>query len=260
MEMTTKQLNLIIAAVGGAVIWVVLSAILLLFESGSEVARYIVAIGGGLAGYIQAICYALAIFVFLELKEMLRVIGAEYDAFSAGLLPEQEHLVLTPEKVIGIKLEVIKREKEGKPNMLTTLIKKVCNQYRNENSVQDTYSMLFSQIRTMKDTLESRLEPLHYLVSVITMLGFIGTIIGLTNGIFHAAPLMAQIDPNDKMSGFMVITSDFSMAFGSTLVALLLVIWVNRYYHRYLGQLDSYFAQAETYVTDNLVSRIYKEK
>ncbi len=258
MIFTTKQFNTLLAIVGGLLVWLLLSAVSSPFADGTYARRYLIALGGGPNGYIQAICYGLAIYTFLELRGMIQALNKESEALAMHLLPEQEHLVLSPEEVARIKLGIIDLEKKGLQNMLTNLILKTCNQYRNENSVSDTYSMLFSQMRTLKERLESKTEIPKYVISAISMLGFIGTIIGLSNGIFSAAPLMAQVNPDEKMAGMKLITGDFSLAFGSTLVALLLMIWLSRYYHRYLSKLDTYFATAENYVIENLISRIYK--
>ena len=80
------------------------------------------------------------------------------------------------------------------------------------------------------------------------MLGFIGTIIELTNS-------LQQLD-----KGLDVVRAAMEGAFDATLVALTLTIFLTLYYHTYIGKMDMFFARTKAYITDNLISRIYNPK
>jgi len=60
------------------------------------------------------------------------------------------------------------------------------------------------------------------------------------------------------MEGMPEISSQLNVAFDTTLVALLVGLVLNFFYHRYLEDLDTFFSRSRTYVIDNLISRIYK--
>ncbi|MCO6488712.1 MAG: MotA/TolQ/ExbB proton channel family protein [Phaeodactylibacter sp.] len=257
MEITSKTFNIFISFVGGAGIWVLLCLLALFFPAQSPALRYIEALGGSAGGIIQAICYGLFIFALLDLREKLQSLDAEYEAFNLDLLPSQEHLVLSPEEVAEIKLEMAGLEQKGIRYLVTTLIKKACTQYRNENSTNDTYNVLSSQVRTSKEEMEGSLEMTRYIIQVIPMLGFIGTVIGLANGIANSKGML-QINPAEKEQALYLVVDNFSMAFGTSLVALILGVILSRSYHVYLGRMDVFFSRLENYIIENLISRIYR--
>jgi chemotaxis protein MotA len=60
------------------------------------------------------------------------------------------------------------------------------------------------------------------------------------------------------VEGMPQITSSLNVAFDTTLVALLIGLILNFFYHRYLEELDTFYSRARSYIIDNLISRIYK--
>ncbi|NJK82868.1 MAG: hypothetical protein HC912_02685 [Saprospiraceae bacterium] len=157
-------------------------------------------------------------------------------------------------------MEIINAENKEQPRYwLIALIVKVCNQYRNNNSVAETYNMLTAQVKTSKERVEADMEPVRYIIQAISMLGFLGTVIGLTDAISNS-DAMLQIDPVAKENALKQIVNNFGMAFGTTLVALVLGLILTQRYHSYLRKMDSFFAGMESYIIDNLIIRIYNPK
>ncbi len=257
MEINTKTFHIFSAVAGGILIWIALLFAALPFEKGSYAVRYIEAFGGSGNGYIQAICYGLAIFAWLELRGKRRHLQGEYGAFELHLLPEQDHLVLSPEEVAEVKLSMLDLEKKGIRFLLSGLIVKVCNQFRNNSSMGEAYTVLSSQIKTSKEALEGELAMTRYVMEAIPMLGFIGTVIGLIDAILESKGMLS-INPADKEATLFLVTDAFGMAFGTTLVALLLSLVLSRFYQAYLGKLDIFFSKTENYIVENLVSRVYE--
>lgn len=255
MEINNKTFNLIIASALGLFIWVLLLFAALPFQDGSYAVRYIEAFGGSSQGYIQAICYAMAIFAYLELRGKTKGMKNEFEAFKLQLLPEQDHLVLSPQEVSDIKLAIIDMERRGLHSLLSNLIVRVCNQFRNHNSMGEAYTVLSSQIKTAKEELEGELAMTRYVIEAIPILGFIGTVIGLIDAILESKGMLS-INPADKEATLALVTDAFGMAFGTTLVALLLSLILSRSYQAYLGKLDIFFSKSENYIVENLVSRV----
>lgn len=256
MEISNKTINLAIAITGGVFIWIALMFLAMPFSKDSYVLRYIEAFGGSGKGYIQAICYGMAIYAYLELRGRAKGLSAEYGAFSLKLLPEQDHLVLSPQETTDIKLSIIDMEKKGIRFMVSSLIVKVCNQFRNENTTGEAYTLLTSQLKTTKEEMEGELASTRYIIEAIPMLGFIGTVVGLIDAILESKGMLS-INPADKKEALFLVTESFGMAFGTTLVALLLSLLLSRSYQSYLGKLDIFFSKTENYIVDNLLARIY---
>ncbi|MDW3650097.1 MAG: MotA/TolQ/ExbB proton channel family protein [Bacteroidia bacterium] len=246
----TKITQLIFSIVAALGLWTALTLMGNLFEGVSGLHRFFEVLGGSGKGYIQAAIYILFFYSLFELFERKRAIKTEFEGFQLNLLPEKDQLVLSPEEVGKIKLEVIELEKSGKRFMITNFIKKACTQYRNDKSIPDTLQVFNAQVDNSKEELESKLEIVRYLLGAIISLGFIGTLIGLSSSIGMAH--LAQTE-----EGMPEITRNLNIAFDTTLVALLIGLILNFLYHRYLEYIDTFYSRTKSYIIDNLISRIY---
>lgn len=233
------------------VMWVVLILLANLFSRQPSLNRVFTLLGGSSLGYIQIICYAITTFALLQMRDLNNNIRNQFKGFELKLLPEEDQLVLTPEEVADIKLSVIEIEKRGIVYLLTRFIKNTCTQYRNNQSIPETMQVLDGQIMNSKEEMDGNLNMVRYLISSVMSIGFIGTIIGLASAIGNAH--LAKTD-----AGLSILTSYLSVAFDTTLLALLLGLILNYFYQKYLEKMDIFFAQSKSYVMDNLVSRIYR--
>ena len=233
------------------VLWIVLILLANLFTRQPSVNRVLTLLGGSSLGYIQVVCYAITTFALLQLRDLNQNIKNQFKGFELKLLPEEDQLVLTPEEVADIKLSVIEIEKRGIVYLLTRFIKNACTQYRNNQSIPETMQVLDGQILNSKEEMDGNLNMVRYLISSVMSVGFIGTIIGLTSAIGNAH--LAKTS-----EGLSILTSYLSVAFDTTLLALLLGLILNYFYQQYLEKMDVFFAKSKSYVMDNLVSRIYR--
>ena len=231
-------------------LWIGLIVLGSLFSSVPGLGRILEVFGGSTQGYIQAGIYFLFFYSLFELYEKRLAIKSEFKGFDLHLLPERDQLVLSPEEVANIKLQMIQMEKAGKKFLLTDFIKKACTQYRNDKSVSETLQVFNAQVDNSKNEVEGKLETVRYLLSAIVSLGFIGTLIGLSTsiGMAHLAK---------TAEGMPEITRHLNVAFDTTLVALLMGLILNFLYHRYLEYIDTYYSRTKSYILDNLISRIY---
>ena len=249
----TKSFQLTLSVLAAAVIWLLLILMGNLFNAESGFHRLIELLGGSGKGYIQAAIYALFTYSLFELFEKQKFIKGQYEGFGLGLLPVRDQLVLSPEEVAKIKLDTIKLEQNGKNLLVADFIKKACTQYRNDQSISETLQVFSAQVDTSKEELEGKLETVRYLLGAVISLGFIGTLIGLSSsiGMTHLAK---------TVEGMPEITRNLNVAFDTTLVALLTGLVLNFFYHRYLENLDTFYSRTKSYIIDNLISRIYKDK
>ncbi len=248
----TKSFQVLFSLFSAALLWLLLILLGNLSAQGGGFHRFIEVLGGSYNGYIQAATYAVFFYSLFELYEKRKFLREQNRGFSFQLLPVKDQLVLSPEEVARIKLDAIQLEQNGSPNFLVVdFIKKACTQYRNDNSISETLQVFNSQVDNSKGELESKLEPIRYLLGSIMSLGFIGTLIGLSASIGKAH--LAR-----TVEGMPEITRELNMAFDTTLVALLVGLVLNFFYHRYLEDMDAFYSRSKVYVIDNLISRIYK--
>lgn len=246
-----KRIQFIFSLIAAGGLWLLLIVFGAVFPEGSGLYRFVEVLGGTSHGVIQALIYVVFFYSLFELMEKRKYLQQQYEGFQFGLLPVQDQLVLSPEEVAQIKLNTIQLEKNGRYSLVSDFIKKACTQYRNDQSVSETLEVFNAQVNTSKEVLEGDLEVIRYLLSAIVSLGFIGTLLGLSSsiGMAHLA---------ETLEGMPLITRSLNVAFDTTLVALLIGLVLNFFYHRYLKELDTFYARAKSYVIDNLISRIYK--
>lgn len=240
--LSSRTLNLIVSIIGAFLFWQLMTYLALITGNPAVLRVW----GGSGTGFLKVIAYGAFIYGMLDLFEKKRALRKEYHGFHVGLLPTQDQMVLTPEDVAKIKLDVLSREKNGEHHFLvSTFVKKAATQFRNDNSVSDTMKVIEMQIESTKNDDEGRLEEVRYIIQTIPMLGFIGTIIELTNS-------LQQLD-----GGIPAVRKSMEGAFDATLVALTLTIILTLYYHTFIGQMDQFYARIKSYITDNLISRIF---
>ncbi|MEL6651884.1 MAG: MotA/TolQ/ExbB proton channel family protein [Bacteroidota bacterium] len=242
--------KIVLSLVAAVAFWLVLILLHSFFSGLPSVSRVIEALGGTSNGYIQALMYALFFYSIFELSAKKQSIQSEFEGFEQQVLPERDQLVLSPEEVAKIKLDIIQKEKDGQRFLINKFIKKACTQYRNDKSIPDTLQVFNAQVDNSKDEEEGKLEIVRYLLGAIVSLGFIGTLMGLSSsiGMAHLAK---------TAEGMPTITSQLNVAFDTTLVALVIGLVLNFFYHRYLASIDTFYSRTKSYVIDNLISRIY---
>ncbi len=247
----TKRIQIIFSIIPALGLWLLLILFGSLFNEGSGIYRFFEVLGGSSAGIIQALIYAIFFYSLFEIAEKRKFIKHQEKGFQFGLLPLQDQLVLSPDEVAQIKLTTIQLEKSGQQSLIGDFIKKACTQYRNDQSISETLQVFNAQVNNSKEEMEGDLEIVRYLLGAIISLGFIGTLLGLSSsiGMAHLAK---------TMEGMPQITRSLNLAFDTTLVALLVGLVLNFFYHRYLKELDTFFSQSKAYVINNLISRIYK--
>ncbi|GEM_PF-709088 len=256
---TPRAFNLLLAVMAAFIFWLTMYflASAIGSDSGSGflrgIHRFVSVWGGeGVSAFVKVSAYIATAYAMLELREKDRVLLRENEGFAEGLLPDQpgqDQMVLSPDEVDDIKLAVINREKRNVFYWVNALIKKTATQYRNDRSVSDTMQVLDAQVAIGKNEQEGQLEVVRYIIQTIPMLGFIGTIVELT----------ASLSLINKPDYMRLVSNAMSSAFDATLVALALTILLTYRYHRHLESLDVFFARAQSYVLDNLVSRIYRQ-
>ncbi len=250
MDINKNLINLLISVAIALAVWLGLIYLGDMVRNYPALRRIVVLLGGTSGGYIQFLCYIAFSYAVVSLVGMQKDFKREFDGFDLNLLPNQDQLVLTPEEVAQVKLSVIDMEKRGFVYKVSDFIKKACTQYRNDESVSETMQVLDVQIENDKEVMEGSLSMIRYLMSAIMSLGFIGTLIGLSEAIGNAH--LAKTE-----EGMSILTSFLNLAFDTTLVALGLGLILNFFYHRFIGDIDRFYAQSKSYIVDNLISRIY---
>ena len=250
MKLDNKFIKIAISLSLGLLTWLLLNFLANISYAIPSMKRFFELMGGTSGGYIQFFCFVAFYYGIIEIRKMHSGVKKEFGGFDLNILPDQDQLVLSPEQVADLKLDVINLEKKGNNFKIADFIKKACTQYRNDQSVSETLQVLDVQIENNKEEMEGNLSMVRYLIGAIMSLGFIGTLIGLSSAIGFAH--LAKTE-----EGMPILTSYLNVAFDTTMVSLILGLILNFFYHAFIEDLDKFYAKCKTYIVDNLISRIY---
>jgi len=207
-------------------------------------------LGGELPhGLIQGVIYFMFCYAFFEIRRMRSQIRDEEKGLGLQLLPESEQYVLSPDDIAKIKLSMIELERKQK-YIIADVIKKACTKFRSSHSISETMEMVSKQASINFRHDDSALSNVRYMAWAIPTMGFVGTVLGI-------AASMGEATNAVSAAGMQKITSLFSVAFDSTLVALILSLVVMYLYHNIQEKTEKLHTNIEEYVLNNLVNRIY---
>lgn len=208
--------------------------------------RFLLLLGGDVVngGYIQGFTYLAFFWAWFEVKEKLRVIARERRAFKLNLIPTNDKHVFLPQDINNLKFKLIEFEKKDK-YILSDLLKKACTKFRTSGSLSELIDIVSIQIEVSQEKSEGDQSVIRYLSWVIPSLGFIGTVIGISQSLIYAN------------SGDMEkITSLLGVAFDTTLVALVLSVFLMWFVHQLQEETDRFHSDLKEFVIDNLINKI----
>ena len=134
----------------------------------------------------------------------------------AGFLSTAKDIEYTTDK----ELEEIQIRVANTANsaFLPDLIDTSLNQYFKSKSISDTLSVMNSNLEMEMNRMDLRYSMIRYVVWAIPTFGFIGTVIGIAQGL-GSLDINELTGPN-KAAFFAELTSKLSMAFNTTIIAL----------------------------------------
>jgi biopolymer transport protein ExbB/TolQ len=208
--------------------------------------RLIILLGGDVlnGGYIQTLIYLSFFWSWFEVQQKLRLIERERRAFKLGLIPTNEKHVFLPADLNNLKFKIQEFEKKEK-YILSDLIKKACTKFRTSESLSELIDIVSIQIAVSQEKSEGDQSVIRYLTWVIPSIGFVGTVLGISQAL-----IVANSGDMNK------ITSLLGVAFDTTLVALILSIIIMWFVHRLQEETDRFHSDLKEFIIDNLINRI----
>lgn len=215
-------------------------------EESPALHRFLMLLGADVknGGYVQTFTYLAFFWAWFEVQEKLRIIKRERRAFSLGLIPTGEKHVFMPSDINNLKFKLIEFEKREK-YILSDLLKKACTKFRTSGSLSDLIDIVSIQIEVSQEKAEGSQSTIRYLSWVIPSIGFVGTVIGISQ-----AMIVANSGDMEK------ITALLGVAFDTTLVALVLSIVIMWFVHQLQEETDSFHSDLKEFVIENLINKI----
>lgn len=223
------------------------------FSDNDTLQRFTLLLGGDFVGggYIQFLTFFAFFWGLIEVRHAMFWADFERKYMSVELLPGEEHAVLGAAEVNKIRIQVAdylrkkKQEDEQRAYYLLDIIKKSCTKFRSNNSAEAAFMIVESQSRINRDKAESTQSGIRYMLWAIPSIGFVGTILGISQSLSIAAT--APIED---------ITAALGVAFDTTLLALVLSLILMYVYHNLQEKTEVLHQDIEAFVVENLINKI----
>jgi flagellar motor component MotA len=215
-------------------------------ENSPALHRILILLGGDVVGggYVQTLTYVAFFWSYFEVKEKMGVIKRERKAFKLNLIPTAEKIVFMPSDINNLKFKLQEFEKKEK-YVLSDLLKRACTKFSTSRSISELIDIVSIQVEISQEKAEGDQSVIRYLAWVIPSLGFIGTVIGISQSLVYA-----NSGDMDK------ITSLLGVAFDTTLVALVLSVILMWWVHQLQEETDRFHSDLKEFVIDNLINKI----
>ncbi len=200
-----------------------------------------------LKDYEQEICFILMLWgSFLILSKCRRIIRYNY-LFSVDLIedpPEEE--VFSPESVINKLDSELSGGRHSAP--LVQTLRTALWRYAGTGSVQNLSDAVESSVESLAVRQDAENSMIRYLIWAIPSIGFIGTVRGIGEALSLADKALAG-----DIAG---MTNSLGVAFNSTLVALLISIFLMFLFHQLQRLQDGQMVDIQAYCDRYLLARI----
>jgi len=200
-----------------------------------------------LKDYEQEICFILMLWgSFLILSKCRRILRHNY-LFTVDLIEEtMAEEAFSPEDILD-KLEAELSPNQSSAPLVQTL-RTALWRYAGTNSVQNVSDAIESSIEALAVRQETENSMIRYLIWVIPSIGFIGTVRGIGEALSLADKALAG-----DIAG---MTNSLGVAFNSTLVALLISIFLMFLFHQLQRIQDGLLVDIQAYCDQFLIARI----
>ena len=199
-----------------------------------------------LKDYEQEICFILMIWgSFLILSKCIMILRNNY-LFSVDLIEEITEENLVPEKIIE-KLDTELSADRSRAPLIQTL-RAALWRYAGTRSVQNLSDAIESNVEALAVRQDAENSMIRYLIWAIPSIGFIGTVRGIGEALSLADKALAG-----DIAG---MTNSLGVAFNSTLVALLISLFLMFIFHQLQRLQDGQIVDIQAYCDQYLLARI----
>ncbi len=169
-----------------------------------------------------------------------------------GYLPEDVHTILDMQDMREIHDKI---EEDAKTTgSLAHLIQKLMSQFQASHSIEQTNNMLNSQLELQSNAIDTDYNMIRYITWFIPTLGFIGTVMGISQALAYAG------ETNGQGDNFVAeLTEKLAVAFDTTLLALVMSAILVFMMHIIQGREERNLVQMGQYTLDNFVNKIIQD-
>lgn len=198
-------------------------------------------------------CWAIAILIV-----KLQKLHVQRKVLKLKLLPDDPSFVLTCATARVILNNINRLVINPKDFVLLDRIQRALENLKNLGNVGAVAECLNTQAKNDEDYLSSSYTILKGFIWAIPVLGFIGTVLGLASAVgdFGAVINKGVNDPKELVSALGNVTGGLSIAFETTLIALVLALIIQLLMTWVINREELFLDECSDYCHRNLISRI----
>ena len=197
-------------------------------------------------------CWSLAILLvkLLKLKNQRR-------AFELNILPDDPNFVLSPRTAREILDRIYMQVDQPSCYALLDRIDIALGNLKNLGNVTGVSECLASQANSDEEYMANSYTILKGFIWAIPVLGFIGTVIGLSEAVGGFGKVVSQgADIEELKKALGGVTSGLSVAFETTLIALVLALIVQLFAKLVNNQEELFMDECADYCNRNIVAKM----
>lgn len=221
------------------------------------------------ASYPFTIQNTMWIMFFFGLGELITRLlsGIEQQGqMKKKFLPEDESTLLQGND-LGPIIKKLNQDPDAERFFLQRLLKRTILQFQSSRSINQADSLMNSTMELYQHETDMKYSMVRYLVWLIPTLGFIGTIIGISQGLARArdfpgmnvAIVSDPTAPNPIREWITDLTTELAVAFDTTLLALILSAILVFMLHTIQEKEEMSLNTIGHYCMDNLITRLYEK-
>ena len=208
-------------------------------------------------GWTPYAMVALFVMAMMILFIKWRKLAFQKKAFMIELIPVGNNFALTSDTALDVIKTLNESVDDPKRFVLFNRIERALLNLKNVGNVSDVSEMLRAQAENDESHMDSSYGILSGIIWVIPILGFIGTVVGLSGAIGgFGAVLNTDATVSSLRESLAPVTSNLGIAFDTTFVALILAMVVQMIMTVLRKQEELFLDACRDYAHINVISRL----
>jgi len=199
---------------------------------------------------LSSICCSIIFFKYLKLC-------AQKKAFKLKIFPSDPDFVLAEGNAKDFLHYLLQRTDNVDNFVLFCRVSRALASLNNIGRISDAVSMLESQAQTDEDELQSSYTLIAGFIWGIPVLGFIGTVLGLSQSIGGFGSVLSSAGGIEELTNSLtVVTGGLSTAFETTLEGLVCALCIQLLVVTLRKKEEQFLDQCKEYCHKNIISRL----
>jgi biopolymer transport protein ExbB/TolQ len=208
-------------------------------------------------GWVPYVVTFLSLWAGVVLILKYRVVARQREALELDLLPERLGDRITPDNAPEFVSHLDQLPASAAGNLLVERIRRALQHFAARRDARELVDQLGTQAQTDADAVESSYTMVRVFIWAVPILGFIGTVIGISAAVGgFSESVGAAVDLEVMKNSIGTVTTGLGVAFDTTLLALVMSIFIMFPASSLQKAEEDFLAEVEDYCDVCLVRRL----